>query len=83
MTRARSWRGSRGPARAGLVDGLFRAVAGSGAILGQQGRALVEGTLERAVEEGTTVVAASHDPDLIAAADTKLELPRSVAAAAS
>jgi len=43
---------------------------------------LVIRLLERAVEEGTTVVAASHDPDLIAAADTKLELPRSVAAAA-
>ena len=43
---------------------------------------LVIRLLERAVEEGTTVLAASHDPDLIAAADTKLELPRSVAAAA-
>ena len=43
---------------------------------------LVIRLLERAVEEGTTVVAASHDPDLIAAADTKLELPRNVAAAA-
>jgi ABC-type lipoprotein export system ATPase subunit len=38
--------------------------------------------LERAVEEGTTVVAASHDPDLVAAADTRLELPAGVAATA-
>jgi ABC-type lipoprotein export system ATPase subunit len=43
---------------------------------------LVIRLLERAVEEGTTVVAASHDPDLIAAADMRLELPTGVAAAA-
>jgi ABC-type lipoprotein export system ATPase subunit len=43
---------------------------------------LVIRLLERAVEEGTTVVAASHDPDLVAAADTRLELPTGVAAAA-
>ena len=39
--------------------------------------------LERAVEEGTTVVAASHDPDLVAAAQTTLTLPAGIAASAS
>ena len=43
---------------------------------------LVIRLLERAVEEGTTVVAASHDPDLIAAAGTTLTLPIGVEAAA-
>ena len=38
--------------------------------------------LERAVEEGTTVLAASHDPDLVAAAQTTLTLPTEVAATA-
>jgi putative ABC transport system ATP-binding protein len=38
--------------------------------------------LEQAVEEGTTVVAASHDPDLVAAAGTTLTLPIGIAAAA-
>ena len=42
---------------------------------------LVIRLLERAVEEGTTVVAASHDPDLIAAAGTTLTLPIGVEAA--
>jgi ABC-type lipoprotein export system ATPase subunit len=42
---------------------------------------LVIRLLEQAVEEGTTVVAASHDPDLIAAAGTTLTLPIGVAAA--
>lgn len=37
--------------------------------------------LQRAVGEGTTVVVATHDPDVVAAADTRLMLPaRSVAA---
>jgi ABC-type lipoprotein export system ATPase subunit len=43
---------------------------------------LVIRLLERAVEEGTTVVAASHDPDLIAAAGTTLTLPVGIAATA-
>jgi ABC-type lipoprotein export system ATPase subunit len=45
------------------------------------GRAVIR-LLERAVEEGTTVLAATHDPDLIAAADTHLTLPLEVAATA-
>jgi ABC-type lipoprotein export system ATPase subunit len=43
---------------------------------------LVIRLLERAVEEGTTVLAASHDPDLVAAAQTTLTLPAEFAATA-
>jgi ABC-type lipoprotein export system ATPase subunit len=43
---------------------------------------LVIRLLERAVEEGTTVLAASHDPDLVAAAQTTLSLPAELAATA-
>jgi ABC-type ATPase involved in cell division len=46
------------------------------------GRAVIP-LLERAVEEGTTVPAASHDPDLVAAAHTTLTLPIEAAATAS
>ena len=45
------------------------------------GRAVIR-LLERAVEEGTTVLAASHDPDLVTAAQTTLTLPAEVAATA-
>ena len=44
---------------------------------------LVIRLLEKAVEEGATVVAATHDPDLIGAADTTLTLPIGIAATAS
>ncbi|HYZ79320.1 MAG TPA: ATP-binding cassette domain-containing protein [Gaiellaceae bacterium] len=43
---------------------------------------LVIRLLERAVEQGTTVLAASHDPDVIAAAQTTLMLPAEIAATA-
>jgi ABC-type lipoprotein export system ATPase subunit len=42
---------------------------------------LVIRLLKRAVEEGTTVLAASHDPDLIAAAGATLTLPAGTEAA--